>query len=159
MNFFNDRDLARRLRDGEVSSKEKFYYLLTFQVIYTIFFTAYVSDAIYSTGNSLDYIADIIIVLLTIIGTYLVYNSNRAGDDEDFIARFTCLSIPIAVHMILFSLLAGFIEAALTMTEEDIMNEDYIYTTTIYGAVGLVLVVAYFYYRINSSIKIASSKS
>lgn len=93
MVIFYEKRLALALSRGEISERSSFFYLLIYLII--SFLPTYLSVS-YGEGNftRVHYAIDI---LLTFVGTYVVYVFNVKGDNKDFIKRYIILSIPIII--------------------------------------------------------------
>lgn len=106
------------LKAGRVTQREQFKYFLAL----ALFGAVVMEFLLYSGGysNDLEYPDDAhwfvrasmpwflslgISVVITIIGVRVCYKINGAGDDEDFILRMTCLSVPVLVRVIVLFLL------------------------------------------------------
>ncbi len=61
-------------------------------------------DWIYYPITLWDCAMDVIYALFAIFGTVWIYGINEKDDGQDFIERFTCLTIPIIVQCLLIGL-------------------------------------------------------
>jgi hypothetical protein len=97
MYLWNTEALAVKLKDGELSQKERFKYFFIFIVL-----TALLMEVCLYVGEipSVITITEAAITLIiTIGGTLLSYKKNRDGDNKEFIDRYVCLSIPILIKL------------------------------------------------------------
>ena len=151
MNFIKDRELALRFKNNAVPSKERFSYLLIFIILITIFMLPSVATHIYSQPtNQWNIYTDIAEVLLTIAGTIICYQTNKKGDDREFIERYISIGFPVTIQTALISLGAGMVVGFISHGE--ISNQA--------GAENLlitIIMMLYYYWRLNSSIKIAAN--
>ncbi|MCC8398054.1 MAG: hypothetical protein LN569_01900 [Rickettsia endosymbiont of Labidopullus appendiculatus] len=143
VNFFNDRELALRFKNNAVSSKERFWYLMINNIIYTL-------ESFLSTKNMYSVS---ITGLYVMIGTIICYNTNKAGDDKEFIERYVCIGIIAWIRTLVYIMLALFIFGALIKGSifKEMINESNL--EIIFNA---ILFFCY-YWRLNSSIRIAAN--
>lgn len=152
MNFINDRELALRFRTNAVPSKERFLYLLLFVVLTTLMCSPSLVSVLYPTSpNKWDTYVDIAVLVITALGTIMCYKTNQSGDDEEFIERYVGISFPVAVQTMLIAIVAGFAVGLLTTAPDDIAYESGVIDFAL-----ISLVTVYFYWRLSSSIKLAS---
>lgn len=147
MILWNDKKLARKLRNNAISEKEKFKY-------YFIYVLLYMLPPIYC--KPLERAPGVLVELLFftliyLIGLYYTYSTNCKGDNKAFIERSLCLSIPIAVRRFVLELLFVIIGVAV-LPDNPRSNETAVFTTFV-NFVDLI----FYYYRLNKCIKIASS--
>ena len=90
MNLFNDEKLAYRLKNNEVSSQEQFCYYIAMFCLY---------NSHYIGMTALEVMIDII--------SYIAYRINALGDNDRFIERYVCLSLPIMIKTIVFSIIGA----------------------------------------------------
>ncbi|MBX7146821.1 MAG: hypothetical protein K1X44_05890 [Alphaproteobacteria bacterium] len=182
MNFFNDRELARRFKAETVPPKERFYYLiiyiLFFEIINSSLFNNWISEV-----EEPSWWVDGFNLAIIFFGTILCYCANAKGDNKEFIERYICIGFPIAVQVfILEVVLIGIINfttglgmfiskmwyiaamaingTSLSRGEIDIqvhnMFGNIITVTEIENMILEFIVGLYFYLRLRSSIKIAA---
>ncbi|MFA5190631.1 MAG: tetratricopeptide repeat protein [Verrucomicrobiia bacterium] len=97
MYLWNTKALAKELRDGTLTERERMKYFLLFMTLIAVG-----SDNLFSHPepiSSARIILSAINIIATVGGTYGAYRINRAGDDRDFIARAICLSIPLTIRI------------------------------------------------------------
>jgi len=102
MYLWNTKALAKELKEGTLSEREKFKYYIVGVILFNIM-TMFPS----SGGSSLtDYLIGIVISsLILFVGAYVCYGVNKAGDNINFIERFICLSLPIGIKFFLLTIL------------------------------------------------------
>jgi hypothetical protein len=95
--------LAERLGRSEVTEATKFHYYFIALVVYTTVLSNISMHALYaqSTLNIYDYIDDVIFITSSLGTTLLAFRVNSAGNNQDLIARLTCLTVPIAIQGLL----------------------------------------------------------
>jgi hypothetical protein len=155
MNFIKDRELALRFKNNAVSSKERFLYLLIFMTLTTLLSSSFFIADLYSTKlNQWDIYTDIVMLVLTIAGTIICYQTNKRGDDKEFIERYISIGFPVGIRSLLFLILIGgiFLVIAVLTAQGEISDE-----STVYDLLVMTAFILYFYWRLNSSIKLASN--
>jgi hypothetical protein len=100
MYFWDVDALATAFREKQVREWDRFrYYLL-------IFILGTGLQEISQTnlsGSSFQSIQESIAVLvISIFGAWFCYQVNQAGDNEDFLGRVLCLSLPITIRLLLY---------------------------------------------------------
>jgi hypothetical protein len=145
MNFWNDRELALRFKNNQVPSKERFWYLLITLVLLDLITFTFFNQ---KNCNKWDTYIDIAGLLFTIIGTFVCYNTNKSGDDKEFIERYICLVIPILARTFLLCI-------PLALIMEIILRNDF-QLTSVFTLICVSIMLSYFTWRLNSAIKIAS---
>ncbi|MDD2325089.1 MAG: hypothetical protein PHW63_03630 [Alphaproteobacteria bacterium] len=157
MNFFNDKNLGLRLKEGKVSSKEKFLYLLAFVFISSIFLSyTFLSYTLPENINMWDTYTDIAELLINLFGTFWCYRTNRSGDDKDFIERFICIGFPIGVQAIVLGIGATLLLGIIFMTTNTDIQETS--SSSVYSLLATTLVALYFYTKMNSTLKLFANK-
>jgi hypothetical protein len=156
MNFIRDRELAHRFRNGAVPSQERLMYFLIWIVPTYLLWT---STSLSYVGNvestPWDIYFDIAGIVVGIAGTLICYRTNRSGDDKEFIERYTSLTFPIAVQVTLavFAVVGGIVAAEILFSGAGIPDA---YLEIVIGVL-ITLGLLYTYWRLNGSIKVASS--
>jgi hypothetical protein len=152
MNFWNDRELAVRLKKHQVDSSEQFgYVLLPILVSLIILLIINYSTNIESLVSSIYY-------CYITLGTIIVYRTNMKGDNKDFISRYISLGIPNTLRSLIVGLIASAIVSLIFMKIEN--NDDYLNTANIFKAriIFSNAFCIYFFKRLNASMKIASGQ-
>ena len=126
MYLWNTKALAKELKEGTLSESEKFKYYIVGTILYTVLLMLPTRG---ESTNTIDSLIGILIAILIIFfGTYMCYGVNKSGDNANFIERFICLSLPIAIKIFLIWVLvviltvistfilgyAGFVDSAST---------------------------------------------
>lgn len=160
MNFLNDRELARRLRDDVVPSGERLMYLIMTYAALGIITSNFYYALIYSpTVDLRDHLSDILFFMLLVIGTLICFKNNEQGDGKEFIERLVCLSIPIAIQTLLFAAI-WYMICYFILQEIQKVNARQVFTLVIDILVfSMPLFIIYFYYRLSSAIRIAASSA
>jgi len=142
MYLWNTKALARELREGTLSEREKFKYLLANVVLYALLLElASYSPLEYSESNLL---MSLFSIIATIVGTYICYRTNQNGDGVKFIERYICLGVPLSIKILVLLIVAALLFAILMGVQED--------TTILDSAVVIVITIIY-YWRLNVHIK------
>lgn len=104
MIWFDIKELERGLKDGGLSDKYIFNYLLASLIMYSI--VPYLSSYDYTTKWLLA--IDIAIAVgVTVIGTKRTFDINSAGDSKDFFKRFLSLSFVTGIRLLVFACIAA----------------------------------------------------
>ena len=149
MNLVDDKQLALRLKQRQVSSREQLFYLLVFILLSTAMTTSFALDTLhYAPTNQWDYCIDVMAITFTIAGTIWCYRANKAGDDKEFIERYVCISLPVLIKAFAL-LMLGMLVLLWTM---EIPEE-----TTVYDLVLSGMSMVYFYWRLRQSITLAAT--
>jgi hypothetical protein len=98
MHFWNTKALAKELRDGTLTERERMKYFLVFMTVLAVV----VEIPIYSPEPVSPALIAMSLVStgITGAGIYITYCANRSGDDKDFIGRFVCLMFPVGVRVV-----------------------------------------------------------
>lgn len=155
MNFIKDKELALRFKNNEVPSKERFLYLLAHVTLTTLLssslFDYLVPPSV--TPNQWSLVIDFVVVVFTIFGTILCYQTNKKGDDKDFVERYICISFPAMIQSLLIFIGVWIIYAiALSFSLGVGISEEY----SIYDIPPFILMFVYYFWRLNASMSIAS---
>ena len=154
MQLLDDRKLAKRFRDNAVCEKEQFLYFLAYMVLLSLATSTWIIFTLYDSVNHWDAAIDVLAVAYTLAGTIILFRTNARGDNLNFIARYVCLTIPVAVQtllllVILFAfVITGEAFAGLVVNWDD---------TTLLDFIIYVLTLSFFYVRLNGAIRLAAA--
>ncbi|MBO2544420.1 hypothetical protein J0871_08355 [Salegentibacter sp. BDJ18] len=101
MIWFNLKKLERLLIQNKITEAISYQYLLVFLVLITLSANAPETDFSHY-GWEISYI--ILELLITIVGTYLVFKVNSDGDNRDFLKRYFSLSFVNGLRLVIFYL-------------------------------------------------------
>jgi hypothetical protein len=148
--------LVDDFKSGEVTQKEQFKYMLLYTLLMTLG-----SDPILFIGSSYNIYDTISIILklaVTVWGVYYCYKVNSSQDNKDFIVRFMCIGLPVAIRffvvIIPIFILGGVLEAEFSVEESDVE----IFETTVSQVVVVTIVFASYYLYLAKKIRTVSSK-
>lgn len=98
MYIWNTRGLADDLSARRVPEHEKFKYLLAFVFASSLFQEAaqYVPEAVSIVALT----GSVLRMVVVILGTAWAYLANKQGDNQFFLERFVCLSLPVLVRAV-----------------------------------------------------------
>ena len=99
MYLWNTKALATKLKSGELSQHERFKYFF----LYIVLTTVTIEFLFYVTEEQLNFftlISSAIAITATVVGLILSYRVNKMGDDKEFIDRYVCVGLPIAVKLV-----------------------------------------------------------
>ena len=156
MYFWKTESLAAELRNGTLSQKDRFKYLLAFMTITAIFteLSYYISEAPSTVAIS----ESTLVIFITIFGTVWCYIANKSGDDREFIERFVCLSIPVLIHLtVIFLFLYSFYMIIGFYLFENAFDK--FTETTNWVDVGFTILFGlYFYWKLSKVIKSVANR-
>jgi len=101
MYFWNVEKLKETIRNGKLTEKSRFIYLLIYVVLSGIgvevvtYFTV-------ETPNLWDMIDSALYILIPLVGTYFAYKSNDAGNGSDFLGKYFSLGFVVSVRFIVY---------------------------------------------------------
>lgn len=104
MIWFDLKELERRLRNGDLSDKDIFYYLLAGLLMESIF--SYINRDDYTT-KWIVAIEIIIVIITTVIGMKRTFDLNSAYDNKDYFKRYLSLSFVIGIRLVVFVFIAA----------------------------------------------------
>mgnify|MGYP003133535777 FL=1 len=103
MIWLNLKKLERLLIQNKITESISYQYLLVFLVMLTLASSFPETDDFSHYGWEVAYI--ILELLITIVGTYLVFQENEKGDNRDFLKRYFSLSFVNGLRLVLFAVL------------------------------------------------------
>jgi hypothetical protein len=104
MIWFDIKELERGLKNGDLSDKDIFNYLLANLIMYSI--VPYLSTNDYTTKWLLA-IEIVVTIVITLIGTKRTFDINTAGDSKDYFKRFLSLSFVTGIRLLVFVCIAA----------------------------------------------------
>lgn len=111
MYLWNTKNLINDFQQQNVTQKETLKYLLFFfmgMVLKNMCFemsTGLTVPASSALSNKAMVTTYLVIGLITILGIYLCYRKNYQGDDNHFVERFICLTIPVNIRLFFLAVL------------------------------------------------------
>lgn len=116
MHFFNPRPLAEKLRDGVLSERDKFRYIIATLVMQ---FADGLPHRLMNSWQPMLYLllAGIFYTLVSYLGLRACFATNERGDNKAFVERWLCLSLPLSLWTIVLPTylgLAAYVIYALT---------------------------------------------
>jgi hypothetical protein len=101
--FWNDKQLARDLKNNLVSEKHKFIYFMIYMLLPILARLNQINilGLTYTLGFILGIFAAIAIWAWVF---YFFYKTNKNGDGKNFIERYICLAFPLSVRCYIFSI-------------------------------------------------------
>lgn len=150
--------LVGDFKAGEVSQAEEFKYMLLFTVVMMLG-----SDPVLNIGTSYNYydtIGSVLMLGISVFGTYSCYKINRNGDNRDFIVRVMCLGLPVLIRVIVIFIpifvVSGILEAVLI---ESALEETETYKSTPIQVAVLSVFVAIYYWYLSIKIRAVSTRN
>jgi uncharacterized membrane protein len=94
MNLLNPRLLAKDLANNRISEDEQFRYQIA-----TIVLSFLAGRGSLLSGRwTRDYLLVMgLAFVISLAGTYACFRANKSGDNQDFITRYVCLSVPLTL--------------------------------------------------------------
>jgi len=178
MNFLDDKGLALRFKNGKVSQFERLLYFVCFALLkMTPFYfssTLATNFKIQELGfvggeltenpvfpffgalTSVTLYAWVVTILILVIGIICCYNSNRAGDDKEFVERFISIGFPIFIQVSLMSFIVSIVNIFIFSREQVQGFENIVLETYETMCVSNIILMLYFFWRLSNTIKIAA---
>ena len=154
MNFINDRELALRFKNNAVPSRERLLYLLLLLIPFSMVTSTLAINALATEfANHWDNIIDVLYVITTLIGTIICYITNKNGDDKEFIDRYISIGFPIFLQIFLLIFLVYMLGTFYNIYYEII--EEFSETSS-YDFLFSFILEIYYFWKLNSSMKLAS---
>lgn len=149
MNILDLDVLAVRLRDEQISEREKLNYLFLLMAM-SLFVGA--PNLVSIVRRPLWLLIYGALLAVGVIGIVASYRTNRRGDNRSFVERFVIIAAPVSVRVV--GLLFG---TSIVVTQLGLLrNFDYATRVLIYGALQVLLYALGFVW-IRSAMSIASS--
>ncbi len=104
MIWFDIGELELRLKNGDLSDKDSFYYLLANLVLFSI--VPYIESNDY-TNKWLIALEIAVLIAMTVIGTKRTFDINSAGDNKDYLKRFLSLSFVTGIRLLVLVCIAA----------------------------------------------------
>ncbi|MCA0754971.1 hypothetical protein KP806_07900 [Paenibacillus sp. N4] len=105
MYLWNVKALAHELKEKTLSQQQKMKYFLVFILLNVIMIECSYYLGMSFNFNIYDLIGSLETVVVNIAGIIFCYRANRSGDNDDFIERFICLSLPITIRLLFISVI------------------------------------------------------
>ena len=100
MIWFDINELEQKLKNGDLSDKDIFNYLLANLIVYSIL--PYLSSNDY-TIKWLIVIEIVIAIGITVVGTKRTFDINATGDNKDYFKRIISLSFVTGFRLLVFA--------------------------------------------------------
>ncbi len=106
MHFFNPRSVAEKLRDGVLSERDKFGYVIATLVVQ---FADGLPHRLMSSWQPIAYLlfAGVFYTLVSYLGLRACFATNARGDNKGFVERWLCLSLPLSMWTIVLPTYLG----------------------------------------------------
>lgn len=155
MYLWSTDSLAKALSNRKVSRREEAHYLTAALLLFAVFLYAPLLPCTdFTIVSALEGIA---VAGITIAGIRLCYRANPAGEEEFFLQRFVCLSVPLAIkilvlfwaaHAIFFGVTEPYVQKSPT-SEYDWYYRLYEWTTFFVAISALAI----FYWRMSHHLR------
>lgn len=162
MILLNYKKLGAQLHSNTMSQRQYFSYFFVYMALLVAVNELSTLLSV-ETGyilSTLDYTASLIEIALVLVIMVLLFNTNRKGDNDRFIERYICLSIPATFRGILLTFLL-YIPSALLPddTSQMIYGASNTVSTTPADLAIIVILTLYIYYIMHRGFIIASGQS
>jgi hypothetical protein len=163
--FFDSAKLAEMLGNGSVSDILALKHLI---VVTIIFGTGYIIPVeMVIVGADYDYSGGLIYsvgdwvlnAIISYYGLWMIYQANAKGDNKDFFKRFTALSLPVTIRLIVIMLPALFFIMLLRIEISNIISAETEIFNEVFWIVVIQVFVIYFYVLMRNSMRIASGSN
>ena len=149
MIWFDIKELEQGLKNGDLSDKAIFNYLLANLIMFSI--VPYISSNDYTT-KWLIAIEIVVAIAITVIGTKRTFDINSAGDNKDYFKRFLSLSFVTGIRLVVFVFIAaipvGIIVYLVDKSIGENENAKDLFNLTLMAVVGI-----FYYYMLTNSFK------
>lgn len=156
MYFWKTDDLIDELRKGSLSQADRFKYLFV-MILITVFLTElmlYMSEV----PSVIAITESIMVVTITIFGMIWCYQTNKLGDNSEFLDRFICLSLPITVRLFVFFVLIYTLYIFFGTSFFGEAFEKFTEQTNWIDVIFTVAFSVYFYWRLSIAINEVANK-
>lgn len=106
MIWFDIKELERKLKDGVLSDKDAFNYLLANLIIYSTLPYTYSNQYETKWLMALEFI---IFIAISIVGTKRTFDINFATDNKDYFKRYISISFVTMIRLLPFVFIVTFI--------------------------------------------------
>lgn len=151
--LYDTDSLVRELKAGDIDQDMAFKYLVAGLLLMSI--VTVIGTPVYST---LDFVLTLFLFLTTTyFGTKWVYETNKKGDDRDFLLRYTAITFVLGIRLFLFLFLfllfLGILLGVIGKPGFVEMLSSNAYASFAYNSITLLI----YYYFLNKNIKIVSA--
>lgn len=117
MYIWNTKKLITDFKNNNVSEGEKLKYfmipaVLTMVAIGLFLYFPAIFNAIFNL-TILDAVDWSLVSVIFTIATIMIYRANKQGDNQDFLARYICLSFPLIIKMLVLYTIVIFVYYAI----------------------------------------------
>ncbi len=147
MNWFNLKDLEKRLAENNVSDKEGFRYLLANWIVFGSLSFAAVTEQYGNPGVM------VMLLAVPVISLIIGFKANQKGDGKDFLKRFISVNFVIGIQFIVFTILFAIPVGLLGSFISNVIIRHFLFGGFI-SASG----ITYYWYLARSIKKISSTK-
>jgi len=166
--FWNDKQLARDLKNGAISEWHKFIYLMLYFFVPALFrlighilphkHTEDIEKSFWMFSLTL------IVIPLGLLFFYFLYKTNEKGDGLHFIERYICLTFPLIIRIMAIFIpaivLGATLSAMFVVHSHNALGEDASIFVLMALPVAIVIaLLVYYYLRFVTLLKIASGQT
>ena len=145
MIWFDIKELERDLKNGDISDREIFKYVLATAVLSSV------ASYLGGTDSEMSWLlaAEIVVILLiTVVGTKATFDINSSGDGKDYFRRFFSLSLVTGIRLFVFAVIAAFpIGAIAYFVDKNAATNDLI------SLMAFTALMIWYYFMLTNSFK------
>lgn len=149
MIWFDIYELERGLKNGEVSDKVIFNYLLGNLILYSLVPLIANDD---SSAFAMILFQVLFTIAITVIGSKKAFDANESGDSKDFFKRFLALSFVTGIRLFVFCLIIA-IPIGVTFGALGINPNSNSYSEGLFDLILMVGTSIIYYYMLINSFK------
>ena len=160
--FFNPKDLAEKIKAGEIGKLIQLKHFIIFSILFYSGFSLPIIIA--SEDSDLNEWVELFLIFgaeaaINYYGIFYTYQINQKGDGQDYLGRLFCLALPVSIKLFIYSLLIYLIISALLFATSDWrVNFNKSMATTLYF-IGPCFYSIAFYLLIGKYIRVCSNNS
>lgn len=108
MILWHARKLAHAFREGELSERQQFSYLLFYILITYVISDTYLMEMLQvGPANEMDLLITIFSLAIVTVGTWICFKTSQRNPTQNgFISRYICLGIPVLIRVLVYIILA-----------------------------------------------------
>lgn len=141
MYIWKTDNLSSEIKENTLTEKDWKQYFLAGTILITL--SMYMIQTMPRTNMISLMVEAILMVVITVIGINIAFNTNQENNGTNFVARITALSFPLSIKIIAISFVFGIVLGFLNeMDPISTENEEWVYT------IFTVLIQIIFFWRI-----------
>jgi len=159
--FYNARALAAELSNGSVTEYRAVKHMIAAIILGGVGFEIPISVSPEETNTSilqfgLYIVLFIITAVISYYGVWLTYQVNKKGDGKDYFLRFSALTLPVGIQLLVLFLWVGFALAILSFALLSTLGTVGAYLMMLSFYVAAIVFIIMFFTRMRTYIAIAA---